>query len=401
MCCFRIKKRCRDDKPWYGGTTIFSFVMFVIASAAVFATGVAGAASTSRILTTKPHEQHHKAAGKPQDVEISSIEKVPSFVINLEGEGGAGRLEFFSHHVGKKRHMFQNMCRFNAVDMRKCTDPEKHEKFIKPPVWDMNRRPGAHLGCGMSHRSLWQHIVDNKIPVAVVMEDDVHRFSDDFDALYKEAMASLLKRKQEGTAWHVFRFAFLYDNNHWINREHLNAAKNLLMLNKTIPRRWVDDCHYPRFYQHFVQDLGTTPLPFWAFGSGMYAITYEGAKEALSRFNALTDTVDSFAWAPKTNCYLPAIATADGNGTTRFAPNAVVRNFHFRIKIQRVTMEITRQNHFQRVNYVSTNSFQILCTLNRSRRTHSSSRGIFSTSRKKTPTTITYGKSLLVRFQIF
>ena len=42
-------------------------------------------------------------------------------------------------------------------------------------------------------------------------------------------------------------------------------------------REFIDGCYYPRVYAG-LQRTGVVPVPHFAFGSGMYGITLEGAK---------------------------------------------------------------------------------------------------------------------------
>lgn len=46
---------------------------------------------------------------------------------------------------------------------------------------------------------------------------------------------------------------------------------------------------------------------FVVISGAFYAISYEGALKGLKNFNPLNDIIDSFAWAERVKCYLPAV----------------------------------------------------------------------------------------------
>ena len=212
----------------------------------------------------------------------------PVFVINLDDD--STRLNFVSGNLGQKAPFFQNACRMSAVDFRKCD--KSLNKFVQAPG---NALPT--LGSGMSHRRAWEQIVDLKLPYGIVMEDDVHEFSKDFEKHFPTIF------DPNGVEWDAFRLAIFPSTSQWVSHGQHKVA---------------DQCYFWRVQQHHMEDLHREKVrPGWGWGAAMYAISYEGAKKALARFNPTTDLVDSFSWADDVRCFLPGIATAGGVGTTR------------------------------------------------------------------------------------
>ena len=97
----------------------------------------------------------------------------PCYVINLERN--PERWETAQHKIHAAG--FQNFKRFQAVDAK---DPqqlkEAWELFGNPPFakWDQEfiDYPGKQ-GCFLSHFKIWKEMIENKIPWAVILEDDV------------------------------------------------------------------------------------------------------------------------------------------------------------------------------------------------------------------------------------
>ncbi len=233
-------------------------------------------------------------------------DKPPVFVINLEGS--KGRLNEMTRNVGVKKHLFGRSCRVDAVDFRNCTG-KFH--FVKAPWWERGKEGGL-LASGMSHRRIWAMVVKKKIPVAIVMEDDVKKFSWDFDQIFTDVM-------NRPADFDVFRFSTMYFAPRWINETK---------------RQLHNECHFMTVYKHLAA-RSITHMPHYSFGAALYAISYEGAVKGLTMFNPLDDIIDSFAWAEKVKCMLPAVATADGgNGhSTRkdiVYPNSIFKNHHYK-----------------------------------------------------------------------
>jgi len=56
---------------------------------------------------------------------------------------------------------------------------------LKNADWDIQKGKGQ-WGCSFSHESIWRHMLENKIPYAVILEDDaVFNKNEDFDSFLK------------------------------------------------------------------------------------------------------------------------------------------------------------------------------------------------------------------------
>jgi len=99
---------------------------------------------------------------------------LPVFVISLESE--SARRNMIAAHLAERGLDFSF---FNAVDGR-AMDVLAH------PDYDSTRRRRAHgrdlkpgeLGCLLSHRAVYQHIVDQGLPFALILEDDARLASE-------------------------------------------------------------------------------------------------------------------------------------------------------------------------------------------------------------------------------
>ncbi|WP_395339084.1 glycosyltransferase family 25 protein [Ningiella sp. W23] len=94
---------------------------------------------------------------------------LPIFVINLDGSDE--RLTNVEGQLAKQNLNFE---RISAVDGRKLDEASLHTHYCPKT----NRKayykaltPGE-IGCYLSHRKAWQHMVDNQIPHAIILEDD-------------------------------------------------------------------------------------------------------------------------------------------------------------------------------------------------------------------------------------
>lgn len=94
---------------------------------------------------------------------------LPVFYINLDGR--SDREQFINKQLDE---VGLSATRVSAVLGRDLTEVEKNivnfEKYIcvmKRPIND------GEIGCALSHRKVWQRIVDEQLPYALVLEDDV------------------------------------------------------------------------------------------------------------------------------------------------------------------------------------------------------------------------------------
>ncbi|MDP2064868.1 MAG: glycosyltransferase family 25 protein [Burkholderiaceae bacterium] len=88
------------------------------------------------------------------------------FVINLAAS--RDRLEKISHALGSRGIRFE---RVDAVDGRQLPQPRRWLSPISLILVGRRLLP-SEIGCWLSHRKIWQRMVDEDIPLALVLEDD-------------------------------------------------------------------------------------------------------------------------------------------------------------------------------------------------------------------------------------
>ena len=144
------------------------------------------------ILNTRDIEQL-KRFNLNTGTNIIEAKDLPIFVINLDSD--TQRWAYIKHqldYINCKKYE-----RISAVDMRK-PDMAKLYKddrvslYTKFTIQKKHRcdhkqidRTGA-IGCTMSHYNVWKKIIDNNIPIAIIMEDDMHLMNNFYDSLQKE-----------------------------------------------------------------------------------------------------------------------------------------------------------------------------------------------------------------------
>lgn len=92
------------------------------------------------------------------------------FVVNLRHR--ADRLA----HITKQLESFNlSFERIEAVNGSKVSDAEQNALFDKARfiIEQKKKVVSGEIGCAMSHRLIWQKIIDNKISHALILEDDV------------------------------------------------------------------------------------------------------------------------------------------------------------------------------------------------------------------------------------
>jgi glycosyl transferase family 25 len=99
--------------------------------------------------------------------EISN--NLPIFVINLDGS--TERLAKVESELSKHKLSFE---RISAVDGRLMSQAQLHEHYCKQKnISDYYKvLTAGEVGCYLSHRKAWQHIIERNLPSAIILEDD-------------------------------------------------------------------------------------------------------------------------------------------------------------------------------------------------------------------------------------
>jgi len=155
---------------------------FAIAFAALFT--LPGLNSERQL---QPSGETASAAGGPSAPDWSTV---PIFITNLAG--AKDRLQVMSEVMSATSNLgFGSACRVpgvngSAIIVQPALDRiVMKAAFNHSPTWSdpVARTPGA-VGCALSHTRSLKRIVDNGIPIGILMEDDVdhfyrwHRFAD-------------------------------------------------------------------------------------------------------------------------------------------------------------------------------------------------------------------------------
>ena len=130
-----------------------------------------------------PQVAPHHAVAPPQAV------APPIFVISL-----ARAVERRAEMIRRLDLLGVSYEIFEAVDGEKIADVDLH-RFVDDEFWRVNRGRRLSLGevgCAMSHYQLWQKIAVERIPFAVVLEDDAV-----LDADFAEIISALPALKSE------------------------------------------------------------------------------------------------------------------------------------------------------------------------------------------------------------
>lgn len=92
-----------------------------------------------------------------------------TFLINLDRR--TDRFEFVKQQLDKLDISFE---RISAVDGQLCSAEQiqsfNHNRFLLECKRQVVR---GEIGCALSHRSVWQRMVDEQIPYALILEDDI------------------------------------------------------------------------------------------------------------------------------------------------------------------------------------------------------------------------------------
>jgi GR25 family glycosyltransferase involved in LPS biosynthesis len=124
---------------------------------------------------------------------ITNTRDIPIFVINLDDD--IKRWEFIKHQLNYLKSL--NYQRVSAEDMRKpnMTELYKDDRislYTKFTIQKKHRcdhkqidRTGA-IGATLSHYKIWRKMIDDNIPMAIIIEDDMHLMSNFYNILEKE-----------------------------------------------------------------------------------------------------------------------------------------------------------------------------------------------------------------------
>jgi GR25 family glycosyltransferase involved in LPS biosynthesis len=102
-----------------------------------------------------------------------NILEAPLYLINLERK--PERLEIATKRIQEAG--FKHILPWKAVDATKQDELDQAWNTLGNPSFDMRdvsfKKYKGTQGCAVSHYLLWKHMIDQKIPYMVVMEDDV------------------------------------------------------------------------------------------------------------------------------------------------------------------------------------------------------------------------------------
>lgn len=176
---------------------------------------------------------------------------VSIFIINLDRS--PERLAHMHEQMSEIRMPFQ---RRSAVDGSNLDDDVV--RHCRSSFWHRPLRPGE-VGCFASHYRIWQHMVDDDIPVAVVLEDDIQ-----LGAGFVEAVATLAPERLD-----------------FVRLSKLRRAEGPI-LHRIGDFDVVEDIAFSKFS-----------------GAGAYMIGREGARKLLAHADAWVLPVDDYvdcAW---------------------------------------------------------------------------------------------------------
>jgi glycosyl transferase family 25 len=187
---------------------------------------------------------------------------------------------------------------FDAVDAQKINllQHKDYNGLIRRLCYGKDLAPGE-LGCFLSHRTVLEKVVNKKIPIALIFEDDVILQKD-----FKSVLENLINCPYP---WEAVRF--------------LGKPKIATLMQRKIIKI------YKNFY---LTRLATSPG-----GAYAYVITYSGAKKLLKSMSNITCPIDTIMGLPwrsglEVLTIQPAIASWDKRfesaiGDERFEKNKV------------------------------------------------------------------------------
>ena len=152
---------------------------------------------------------------------------------------------------------------FDAIDARKINllQHKDYNGLIRRLCYGKDLAPGE-LGCFLSHRAVLEKIVNNKIPISLIFEDDVILQKD-----FKSVLENLINCPYP---WEAVRF--------------LGKPKIAMLMQRKIIKV------YKNFY---LTRLATSPG-----GAYAYVISYSGAKKILKSMQNITCPIDTIMGLP-------------------------------------------------------------------------------------------------------
>lgn len=250
------------------------------------------------------------------------------FVINLDSS--RDRLQNIKEELKKVQLSFQ---RISAVKGSALTPSERNTHYSSILNKKIYRRPlsNGEIGCYLSHRSCWQQIVDKKLPMALVLEDDA-----ELDKCLPHVLSTI---EEISLHWDIIKLC---------DPPRFKRRTSAIKLDKTI-----NLCQYKK-------------IPSRATG---YAISYMGASKLLSTRNLFGRPVDEdmqFYWefdgevfgiepSPISNSPLSENSNIDGNSSRKNAQNITSK---FKGPLLRLKYELKLMHHNRRRKRLSTESFK-------------------------------------------
>lgn len=193
------------------------------------------------------------------------------FVINLKKD------------IEKKDYMLElgnnNSLNFSFIDAtygKDLSEDELHKVYAKEKALNYSKRGLAlgEIGCALSHKKIYQKIINEKIEVALVLEDDIS-----FDMNLSVILKSLAKLPND---WEV-----LLLGHHTYSSRHKD----------TISSKWWKKKFIDKFFISRPAEMG--------LGTYGYLINLNGAKKLLNELNTIYKPIDHYTGNDKeVNVYM-------------------------------------------------------------------------------------------------
>ena len=197
--------------------------------------------------------------------EVNEMSTLPIYVINMQ------------HDIEKREHMeticrkFQLNCQFiAAVDGKQLTEKEKKVVYDSQEAIDLTGQEllDGEIGCALSHKKIYQEIVDKKIPVALILEDDI---------VLNENFPTLLENIDKFPKnWELVLLGY-----------HSCRSRSDLPVMNVFHRKKISDC------------CQLVRLSEVAHGTYGYLITLKGAAKMLNILQKITMPIDHFTGVDK------------------------------------------------------------------------------------------------------
>ena len=223
---------------------------------------------------SSPHNNLSLPSDVPTDQTSSSdYELPPIFVLNLDRAPQRW-------HEAKQELASMNLSatRFPGVDGKKLTPAE-----LEANVTTVSRHIVTRgvLGCFLSHRTFWQHVVDHNLTEAIIMEDDV-LIASNFHAVVKKA---LKERRDLELSQTIEPIDVLLLGG--LGRVHPEGYDGLMGISLS---HLIGGSREPKVLSESLH------IPMRAGGTHGYMITLKGAKKLLALLPKANYHVDIVAW---------------------------------------------------------------------------------------------------------